>query len=133
MEIDYKTIGESIKRQRKASGLTGEQLGDRVNLDRQKISAYETGRIRIPVDVLVKIADALEVTINDLIAPTEAQTQINIQPAVNEAVAQYAEKSIYLSDEEFTVLSHLRDMPQEIRQRLVRTINLAWADQKGIL
>ena len=53
-------IGKNIRSLREQKGMTQEELGERLFVTRQTISNYETGRSRPDVEMLVKIAQALE-------------------------------------------------------------------------
>jgi transcriptional regulator with XRE-family HTH domain len=67
MSIDYKSIGKRIKRFRMERKLSQEDLGEFISLNPHYISQIENGR-RIPsVDTLIMIANALEVSADDLL------------------------------------------------------------------
>lgn len=52
---------------RRAADLTQEELAERTGLSRQEISLIERGKVRPGIDTIKKIADALEVKVDDLI------------------------------------------------------------------
>ena len=63
------TIGECIKEQRRNYGLTQKQLAEKMGVAEITIRQYELGK-RIPsLDALQKIADAIEMSVRDLIPP----------------------------------------------------------------
>lgn len=63
------TIGECIKEQRRNYGLTQKQLAEKMGVAEITIRQYELGK-RIPsLDALQKIADAIEMSVHDLIPP----------------------------------------------------------------
>lgn len=53
-------IGNNIRTIRTQKGITQEELAERLFITRQAISSYETGRTRPDVDMLIKIAEALQ-------------------------------------------------------------------------
>jgi len=60
-------FGENLARQRKAAGLSQEELAFRAALHRTQIGVLERGG-RLPrIDTLAKLAGALDVTPNDLL------------------------------------------------------------------
>lgn len=63
--MDDKKIGMNIKKYRKGK-FTQQELADKVGKTESSIRKYEKGLVAIPLDVLDKIATALEVTIPDL-------------------------------------------------------------------
>ena len=46
--------------------LTQQQLGEKINVSRKTISHYETGRAKPSLDVAVKLAKALEVSVEEI-------------------------------------------------------------------
>lgn len=60
------TVGENIRRIRKARGLTIKELGERIGVSESYIRAYETGRRNPKESSLQKIADVLAVNVEVL-------------------------------------------------------------------
>ena len=60
------TVGENIRRIRKARGLTIRQLGEQIGVSESYIRAYETGRRNPKASSLQKIADVLAVNVEVL-------------------------------------------------------------------
>lgn len=56
-----RSLGSRLRDKRMASGLTPEQLADRLAIDPKDILSYETGAKRISADRLLRIASALGV------------------------------------------------------------------------
>lgn len=61
------TIGENIKRHRKAIGLTQEALAEKLDIHHTTIGRIEIGSINVSVLKLEKIANALNVEVKDLL------------------------------------------------------------------
>jgi transcriptional regulator with XRE-family HTH domain len=60
-------LGANIARIRKELDMTQEALGAALGLRQQVIASYENGRRRIPLPVLLKVAEAMHMTIEDLV------------------------------------------------------------------
>ncbi len=60
-------VGENIKKSREKKGLSQENLADALNVTRQTVSSWETGRTEPDLDTLHRIAQVLEVTVEELI------------------------------------------------------------------
>ena len=60
-------IGKNIKSLREEKKLSQDQLAEKLFVTRQTVSNYETGRSRPDVEMLTKIADALDVDANTVI------------------------------------------------------------------
>lgn len=67
MKLDYKAIGKRIKVARIRMGITQEQLADRVSVPPTHLSNIEIGSSRVSLTTIVKIANVLNVTIDDLL------------------------------------------------------------------
>ena len=72
MNIDYKLIGERIKRSRKAKGITQDNLAERLNVSIGYVSQVERGVTKISLDLLGAISSILECDIAGLV--TESAT-----------------------------------------------------------
>jgi len=62
---------EKIRELRKEKGLTQEQVASYLNLDRSTYAYYESGRTRINVDVVVKLAYFFQVSYATIIGQPE--------------------------------------------------------------
>ena len=60
MNIDYKLVGERIKRARKSKGITQENMAERLNVSIGYVSQVERGVTKISLDLLVAISIILE-------------------------------------------------------------------------
>lgn len=67
MSIDRRRLGHTIVRLRKQAGLTQQQLADRARISRSTIADAETAAAYPSLPTAVAIADALGVTVDDLI------------------------------------------------------------------
>lgn len=66
----YRIIGEKIKSFRQGK-MSQQQLADSLSLTRTSITNFEMGNQRIQIDTLWKIADFLDVTIQELLPTKE--------------------------------------------------------------
>ncbi|MBT9395240.1 helix-turn-helix domain-containing protein [Hymenobacter sp. NST-14] len=67
-----KSFGLVIKRIRKAQGLSQESLATDANLDRAFISQVENGRKQPSLLTIFRLADALKLSVSDLLKQVEA-------------------------------------------------------------
>lgn len=74
------TIGGKIRRYRKLAGLTTEELAKRVNVSRPTISRYESDEINISVDMIGKIAKALNISPVELLDLSYLDSEIEAVP-----------------------------------------------------
>jgi len=68
MNIDYKLIGDRIKRIRKSKGLTQETMAEKLNVSIGYISQVERGITKISLDLLGAISSILDCDVAFLIS-----------------------------------------------------------------
>lgn len=105
-------IGPRIRGFRQQRGLTGEQLGSAVGLGKDQISRIESGERQIEVTEAALIAEALEVTIRDL---------LGTQPS----------KSLALAARVMSPLADGVSAPAQQRVRQVLEVDSVLADATG--
>jgi transcriptional regulator with XRE-family HTH domain len=59
-------LGKTIRRYRERAGLTQEQLSEKADLSAKYLGEVERGLVNISVDALLRIANALGLTVNNL-------------------------------------------------------------------
>ncbi|EGS9999199.1 helix-turn-helix transcriptional regulator [Clostridium perfringens] len=64
------SISENIKFYRKQKGLTQQELADKIGKSINSVKKYESGYTNPPIDVINKIADALEINVIYLVEDT---------------------------------------------------------------
>ena len=67
----YVDTGERIKRIRQQRGLSQDQLAELASLNRVTIAKYESGKVEPGAQSLGRIADALEVSADDLLGRSD--------------------------------------------------------------
>lgn len=65
--MNYYEIGQRIRKFRKASQLSQEELAERIGISTTHMSHIETGNTKLSLPVLVSLATALEVSADDLL------------------------------------------------------------------
>ena len=111
-------LANNLHRLRTENNYTQEQIGEKLNISRQAYSNYETGK-RIPdIDMLIRIADIYEVTLEQLITQTCTSTGIINEtsgPYFSGKVLENAD-TIYLTKEEADLLMHYRNAGEDERK-----------------
>ena len=78
-------IGKKIHQFRKLSGISQEQLAEKLNVSRQTISKWETGATLPDIQSIVKFCNIFQVTLNDLLLDeknTNHTDQITLQDLI---------------------------------------------------
>ena len=111
-------LAANLRRLRTDHNYTQAQIGEQLNISRQAYSNYETGK-RIPdIDMLIRIADIYEVTLEQLLTQTCTKTGI-----VNESSGPYfasriiaSGDTLYLTGEEIDLVAHYRNAGEDERK-----------------
>jgi transcriptional regulator with XRE-family HTH domain len=67
MELDYEMIGKRIKAARNKKGYTQEKLANITGLSQPHIGHVEVGKSKIALPALIKVANALDTTVDALL------------------------------------------------------------------
>lgn len=67
MELDYKKIGNNIKKARETKGLSQQDLGKGVDASTAAISLFESGERKPSLECLTQIAKILDLSLKELI------------------------------------------------------------------
>lgn len=84
MELDYQAIGVRIRRFRKAKGLTQQTLAERSNQEPSNISHIERGATKLGLPTIVNIANALGVTVDDLLCDSLLESRTAFEREIDE-------------------------------------------------
>lgn len=75
MKIDYISIGKRVKQFRASIGRSQEQLSEQAGLTPAHLSHIETGNTKVSLPSLVNLAEALGVTVDDLLVDSIVKTK----------------------------------------------------------
>ena len=79
MELDYKAIGKRIKIARIKADLTQEKLSEMVGVSPTHLSNIETGTTRVSLNAIVSIANALNITSDDLLCDSVIKAKVQFE------------------------------------------------------
>ena len=79
MELDYKAIGKRIKTARIKADLTQERLSEMVDISPTHLSNIETGTTRLSLNAVVRIANALGVSADDLLCDDVLKARVQYE------------------------------------------------------
>lgn len=96
-EIDKKKIGNFLSELRKEKGLTQKELAEQLYISSKAISKWETG-VSIPhVDMLLPLANILDVTVTELLKGERIEKD---QPISKEKVEELVRQAVVYSEDE---------------------------------
>lgn len=90
------TLGQQIASARKEKGMTQEMLAEQLGVTRQAVARWETGLSVPDAGMLVRIAGALDTTVNDLLGEEEPEQGRDLAAeleALNRQLAEREERS----------------------------------------
>ena len=96
MELDYKAIGKRIKIARINADMTQEHLSDLVELSPSHMSNIETGTAKVSLTTMVRIANALSVTVDDLLCDNLVHAKVQFEQDIQQMLDGCSELEIRL-------------------------------------
>lgn len=79
MELNYTTIGQRIKKARQNCKYTQEKLAEIVEISPTHMSNIETGATKLSLTTLIKIANALSVTTDELLCDNVIHAKVQFE------------------------------------------------------
>ena len=114
MELDYKAIGKRIKIARIKADLTQERLAEMVEISPTHMSNIETGTTRVSLTAIVSLANALSVTVDDLLCDIVVKSKVQFEKDIAGILADCDEYEIRM----------VKDMAQALKETLRRDAHL---------
>lgn len=114
VELDYKAIGKRVKIARIKADMTQERLAEGVGLSPTHLSNIETGTTHVSLAAIVNLANALSVTVDDLLC----DSVVKAKPQIEQDIAALLEGC-----DEYEIRM-VRDMSQALVETLRRDANL---------
>lgn len=108
MELNYKAIGKRIKIARIKADLTQERLAEIVGVSPSHMSNIETGTTRVSLTAIVTIANALSVTVDDLLCDSIIKARAPLEKDIAEILEDCDEYEIRM----------IADMAQALKDTL---------------
>ena len=111
-------FGDRLKKIRQQRGFTQEQLADKSHIARAMVARYETNRQQPTLEVVVKIADSLDISVDYLLGRTDIQ-------------------SIYIHDIEVDskhgrIASTQKDLSPEYQEQVRAKVQNAIKEDRGV-
>ncbi len=99
-------LGERIRELRKERGWSQGELGTSIGADAQQVSRYENGRITPSAEVIVKIAETFDVSLDYLLVESAVRRPLHV---ADEGLISRLGDLQDLSEEDRGVLFHMVD------------------------
>ncbi|OPH54979.1 hypothetical protein BC351_30120 [Paenibacillus ferrarius] len=90
-------FGTRLRSLRKKTGLTMKELGSKFNLAESTISGYENGARKPDIEIMEKIADYFEVSVDYLLGRATDQEQSTVGRSLLQGADQYTEEELEIA------------------------------------
>ena len=94
MIIDYKGIGKRIKAVRNKKNVTQEALADTIGVTVNHISNIETGNTKLSLQVLVHIANFLDVTTDELLCDNIRKSKVVFSAEIEDMLSDCSDMEV---------------------------------------
>lgn len=94
MELNYNDIGLRIKKFRLGKGMTQDTLAELVNLSTPHMSHIETGHTKVSLPTLLRIANVLECSMDELLCDSLARSHYQFEHEIGREIADCSEEEI---------------------------------------
>ena len=88
MDINYIDIGRRVKARRLKLGISQEKLAEATEFSISHMSAIETGKTKLGLPAIVKVANALNLTVDELLCGSMMQGKAVMQNEFADLLAQ---------------------------------------------
>lgn len=89
--IDYEQMGKTIRKYRKAMGLSQEKLAEIMRLSREYISRLECGRETASLDTVVQLSRVLDITVDLLVKNSDLKEPAMIEVEIKNQLKDCSE------------------------------------------
>ncbi len=104
MTLDYKAIGIRIRRLRKSYGLTQQALAELSNQEPSNISHIERGATKLSLPTIVNIANALSVTVDELLCDSVIESNSAFNKLANSILSDCTHRELRIITETMIAL-----------------------------
>lgn len=104
MEIDYHAIGLRIRRLRKAKGFTQQTLAEMSGQEPSNISHIERGATKLGLPTIVSIANALNVTVDDLLCDSLIESRPSFERIASNILSDCTSRELRIITETMLAL-----------------------------
>ena len=110
MELDYQAVGIRIRRFRKEQGLTQQMLAELSNQEPSNISHIERGATKLGLPTIVNIANALGVTVDDLLCDSLEESRAAFEREAAELLSDCSHREMRV------IIATMRALKEHLRQ-----------------
>ena len=84
MMLNYKAIGNRIKTARVKAAMKQDDLANQIDISAAHMSNIETGKARVSLTVIIHIANALAISVDELLCDNVIKTKVEFEKDIAE-------------------------------------------------
>lgn len=124
------SIGSALKYLRKKLGYTQAEVAEKIGIKRTTYISYENSQTTPPYDVVEKLADLYDVTIQDIDNESRSRTTLQLNSITPSYEVDIKEKMAELTSEERMVIKYIRLLSTEERRDFFNDIKEKYLDSR---
>ncbi|HEX4038696.1 MAG TPA: helix-turn-helix transcriptional regulator [Acidobacteriaceae bacterium] len=109
VDMGDESLGQRLARLRKERGWTQKQIAERTGLIQELVSNYETDKLRLNADMILRFAEVLEVSTDELLRGSKSTVAAKKQPSIKlvrrmeqiEALPLYEQRALLTTIDKF--------------------------------
>jgi transcriptional regulator with XRE-family HTH domain len=109
VDMGEESLGQRLARLRKERGLTQKQIAERTGLIQELVSNYETDKLRLNADMILRFAEVFEVSADELLRGSKSTITAKKQPSIKlvrrmeqiEALPLYEQRALLTTIDKF--------------------------------
>jgi transcriptional regulator with XRE-family HTH domain len=109
VDMGDESLGQRLARLRKERGWTQKQIAERTGLIQELVSNYETDKLRLNADMILRFAEVLEVSTDELLRGSKSTVTAKKQPSIKlvrrmeqiEALPLYEQRALLTTIDKF--------------------------------
>lgn len=110
IDLNYRLMGQRLRAIRKKQGLTQEQVAEKAEISPQHYSGVETGGVKISLPALIRVANALNASMDELLMDS---ISVASKPGLmREVETVFSDAS---ADEMYLMLSQAKSIKEAVR------------------
>ncbi len=82
VDMGDESLGQRLARLRKERGWTQKQIAERTGLIQELVSNYETDKLRLNADMILRFAEVLDISADELLRGSKNSVQAKKQPSI---------------------------------------------------
>jgi transcriptional regulator with XRE-family HTH domain len=109
VDMGDESLGQRLARLRKERGWTQKQIAERTGLIQELVSNYETDKLRLNADMILRFAEVFEVSADELLRGSKSTVAARKQPSIKlvrrmeqiEALPLYEQRALLTTIDKF--------------------------------